>query len=529
MTAAARTAGARRPRLSLATLTLVLFLTFLDNTVVSVALADIQTRLSAGVAALQWVVDGYALPFAALMLAFGALSDRFGRKRVMLLGVAVFCAGSVIGAVAPDSSTLIAGRVVMGVGAAASEPGTLSMIRHLYSDRAERARALGVWAAVSGLALALGPVIGGVLVGLWSFRAIFWFNVAFGVLAFAGALTVLPESADPDGRAIDWLGFLLGATAISASSGAVIWGETAGYGAAHINALFAVAAVAAVGFVWQELRSPNPMLDLRFFKRGAFAGSTFVAFAVYFGIFSIFFFVALYLQIVGNATGYATAVLFLPMAGGMVVSSVFAGRWVAESGPRMPMVFGCFLAALGIILTDVRITPSAGMASIGWTLALAGVGLGVAVVPVTSTALSVIPPEHSGTAASATNTSRELGAVVGVAALGSMVNAQLTTQLSHQLAAIGIPPAFRAQVITAVTTGQFNSQAASVTKGNKALQAIVDKIINAAYGAFGHGIDLALLTAGALLAFCAVVAALTIRVRPSPSMGPGFDEPAAAV
>ncbi|HLI43380.1 MAG TPA: MFS transporter, partial [Acidimicrobiales bacterium] len=186
-----------RPRLSLATLSLVLFLTFLDNTIVSVTLSSIQGTLKTGVTGLQWVVSAYALVFASLMLPMGTVSDLLGRKKVMLAGVAVFCAGSVLGALAPDIQLLWAARGIMGLGAAASEPGTLSMIRHLYTDRRERAQALGVWAAVSGLALAAGPVIGGTLVGVWSWRAVFWFNLFFGAIAFLGALVVLPENADP--------------------------------------------------------------------------------------------------------------------------------------------------------------------------------------------------------------------------------------------------------------------------------------------------------------------------------------------
>src|SRR5579863_9902414 len=170
--------GKSRSRsLALATLLFVLFLTFLDNTIVTVVLAQVQSDLHASVSQLQWVVNGYALTFAALMLSFGTVGDVFGRKKIMLTGVAVFCLGSVIAAVAPTTDVLIAGRVVMGIGAAASEPGTLSMIRQLYPDRAQRARSLGIWAAVSSLGLALGPLIGGLLVFGWSWRAIFWFNV----------------------------------------------------------------------------------------------------------------------------------------------------------------------------------------------------------------------------------------------------------------------------------------------------------------------------------------------------------------
>ena len=197
-----------------------------------------QSDLHASVSQLQWVVNGYALTFASLMLSFGTVGDLFGRKKVMLAGVAVFCAGSVIAAVAPTTDVLIAGRVVMGIGAAASEPGTLSMIRHLYPDRAARARSLGIWAAVSSLGLALGPLIGGLLVFGWSWRAIFWFNVFFGVLAFASAAVVLPESSDPVKARFDIPGFVLGALALGSLTFGIILGETAGYRTWWIVLLF---------------------------------------------------------------------------------------------------------------------------------------------------------------------------------------------------------------------------------------------------------------------------------------------------
>jgi MFS family permease len=207
----------RRP-LALAALCGVLFLTFLDNTIVSVVLADVQTSLGVGVSGLQWVVEGYMLVFAALMLTGGTLGDLLGRKRVMLAGVGVFCGGSLLSALAPDTRTLIAGRIVMGVGAAASEPGTLSLIRHVYPERRARARALGVWAAVSGVALALGPIAGGVLVAAGGWRAVFWFNLGFGVLAGVAAAATLGESADPQGRRLDLPGLTLGASALAAAT-----------------------------------------------------------------------------------------------------------------------------------------------------------------------------------------------------------------------------------------------------------------------------------------------------------------------
>ncbi|MHB1988750.1 MAG: MFS transporter [Acidimicrobiales bacterium] len=518
---AGTSAGTTRPRLSLATLSLVLFLTFLDNTVVSVTLSNVQSTLHTGVSGLQWVVSGYALVFASLMLPAGTVSDLLGRKKVMLAGVGVFCVGSVLGALAPNIDVLWAARGIMGLGAAASEPGTLSMIRHLYTDRRERAQALGVWAAVSGLALAAGPIIGGALVGIWSWRAVFWFNLIFGLVALVGAVLVLPENSDPqEGRHFDTAGFVLGAGALAAATFAVISGETAGYRAPWIVALFAIAVAGLVCFVLVEQRAQNPILDVSFFRFPAFAGSTFIAFATYFGVFSIFFFVSLYLEVVGSQSGLRVALDFLPMAGAMVIASTFTGRWVAEMGPRIPMTFGCALGTLGIVLTGIHLSPQSGFTTLGWTLPLAGMGFGVAIVPVTSTSLGVIPPEHSGMAASATNTSRELGAVAGVAVLGSVVNGQLTVQLAKRLSSLCLLSSkghcileasrYKDLIITAVTTGSISAQAKSAEK-NKALAGAVQKVTEAAYGAFSHGLHLSLGIAAGLMSLSVIISAATIH------------------
>src|SRR5579872_3659119 len=248
----------RRRPLALASLCTVLFLTFLDNTVVSVALASIQSDLHGGVSALQWVVGSYALTFASFMLVFGMLGDKFGRKKVMLAGAGVYCVGAALAAVAPSIGILIAARSVMGLGAAASEPGTLSMIRQLYPDERSRNRALGVWAAVSGVSLALGPVLGGALVGAWSWRGIFWFDVTFGLAALAVAAMVLPESADPRAGRVDVPGTVLGGGALAALIFAIINGESAGYTAPSVLALFAVSLAAGAAFVLWERRGPTP-------------------------------------------------------------------------------------------------------------------------------------------------------------------------------------------------------------------------------------------------------------------------------
>jgi EmrB/QacA subfamily drug resistance transporter len=499
--------------LALATLLFVLFLTFLDNTIVTVVLANVQSDLHASVSQLQWVVNGYALTFAGLMLSFGTIGDLFGRKKVMLTGVAVFCAGSVIAAVAPSTDMLIAGRVVMGVGAAASEPGTLSMIRHLYPGRAERARSLGIWVAVSSLGLALGPLIGGLLVYGWSWRAIFWFNVFFGVLAFASAVIVLPESSDPVRARFDFLGFFLGALSLGSLTFGIILGETAGYRTWWIDLLFFFSLAALVTFVLAELRAKNPVLNVRYFRKAAFAGANIIAFTAYFGTFAIFFMVALYLQVVASDSPLGLALNFIPLAVGMVAASLLTGRWVALWGPRIPMATGCLLAGVGILLTNANISPHAGIGQIGWTMFIAGVGVGTAMVPVTSAALGSVPPEHSGMAASTTNTFRELGAVVGVATLGSIVNGQLTVNLVQRLTAIGIPKQFQSLVVSAVTTGTYQGEAKAATAQNHAIAHLVDEVVSAAYGAFGHGLTISLNIAGVLLLASAILAVTTVYGR----------------
>lgn len=507
--------GVRHDRLALAAVCAVLFLTFLDTTVVSVALADVQSRLHAGVTQLQWVVNGYALTFASLMMIAGSLSDRFGRKRVMLLGLSVFGAGSLLGALAPNPWVLISARVVMGIGAAASEPGTLSVIRHLYPDPEDRARALGAWAAVSGLALALGPVIGGALVGIGTWRAVFWFNVAATIAIIAVAATVVPESADPQSARLDFPGFATGAAGLGALTFAVILGESQGYRSPGVIVLFVVGVIGLVSFTRVERVRRAPMLDLSYFRLAPFSGSLIVAFVLFFGIFSIFFFTALYLAAVVGYSGYRIALEFVPMTLAMIAAAGLAGRRVALRGPRLPMAEGCVLAGAGILLSEVLLSAARPSLWLMATLALAGFGFGTSVVPVTSVTLGEVPPERSGMAASATNTSRELGAVFGTAVLGALVNAHLTADLTHRLRVLKIPANFVSIIIKAIETGTVPS---GVSSGGS----IEDKVIQAAYGAFRSGLEVALLASGAGMLAAALIAATTLRGGPNGTAGPGL-------
>lgn len=481
----------------------VLFLTFLDTTIVSVALGDIQNDLGAGVIPLQWVLNGYSLVFASLMLVAGTLGDRFGRKSVMGTGIVIFCGGSVMCAVAPSVAWLIGGRAVMGIGAAASEPGTLSVIRHLYPDRAQRARALGAWSAVSGLSLALGPVIGALLVSLDGWRLVFWFNLALGTVLLVALTLVVPNSADPQPGRVDVGGFLLGAVALGCLIYAGISGEQYGYSTPSIIALFVVAAVAGVAFVLVERRVMNPMLDLTYLKNPAIGNALFAAITIYFGVFSIFFLTALYLDVLLGYPGGRLAALFAPMAGAVVLGSTGSGFWVGLVGPRGPLMAGGAMSAGGILAARQFLDTNPPFTPLMIALAIAGFGFGVAVVPLTAAVLGHVPAARSGMAASATNTARQVGSVVGVAVLGAIVNAYLTSDLRHSL---GTGSNF---IIGLLQTG--GGQAVNQQHNLVHPTPLIAPVVNAAKVAFRDGLHAALLVSAVLILLSVLITAIVPR------------------
>ncbi|MDQ1630348.1 MAG: hypothetical protein QOC80_320 [Frankiaceae bacterium] len=503
--------GVTRSRpVALAAICVVLFLTFLDTTVISVALGGIQGDLKAGVVSLQWVVNGYALAFAGLMLVGGSIGDLLGRRKVMLAGIVAFLVGSVISALANSVGMLVAGRIVMGVGAAFCEPGTLSMLRQLFPKEKSRARALGAWTAVSGLALALGPVVGGLLVALGSWRSIFWFNLALGLFALVAAAVALPDSSDREGRRLDVAGAVLGAAWVTLLTYAIIRGERDGFTSTHILVLFGAAAVALLLFVLVETFIDDPLVDLGFFRSPTFSGANLVGFLTYFGLFTVFFFTALYLQSVPGQTAGQLARQFAPMAAGMVIAAGLTGRWVGHMGPKVPMTVGCLVGAAGVYWTDSLLAPDVAYGPLALSLLVAGVGFGIALVPVTSAALTAVPGNRSGMAASISNTSRQLGAVVAIAVLGAIVNSALSSGLQKRLTDIGIPAPLRAYVGNLVRQGGV-PDTSSVNNYPPVLRPLVQRILDTAYAAFGDGLHTCFTIAAILLVAGAVVSAVAVR------------------
>jgi MFS family permease len=488
---------------ALCTVLAVLFLTFLDTTIVSVALGSIQNDLGAGVIPLQWVLNAYSLVFASLMLVAGSLGDRLGRKWIMAVGIVIFCGGSVMCAVAPSVGWVIGGRAVMGMGAAASEPGTLSVIRQLYPDRAQRARALGAWSAISGLSLALGPVIGALLVNLDDWRAVFWFNLGLGVVLLVALVLFVPDSSDPQPGRVDGGGFLLGALSLGSLIYAGISGEQYGYGTWWIDGLFVLAGLAGIGFVMVEHRVVSPMLDLKYLKDAAVSNALFAAVAIYFGVFSIFFVTALYLDVLVGYSGGKLAGVFAPMAFAIVAGSVGAGFWVGLVGPRGPLIAGCAISGGGILAAREYLNAHPPFAPVAVCLAIAGLGFGVSVVPLTSAVLGHVPASRSGMAASATNTARQVGSVIGVAALGAIVNSYLTSHLKQTLGSSS------SYIIGLLETG--GSDAAGQQQNLANPPEVIKPIVDAAKSAFRDGLQAALLVSALLILLAGVITAIVPR------------------
>jgi predicted MFS family arabinose efflux permease len=350
-----------------------------------------------------------------------------------------------------------------------------------------------------------------VLTGLWSWRAIFWFNLVFGLTALIIAALILPESADPTAARVDTAGALLGAGALATFVFAIIDSESAGFGSVEVIVLLCLSAVGVAAFVWRERHVENPLLDLRYLRIPQFSTSNVVAFCTYFSTFAIFFFTALYLIIVVSLSGYRLALVFLPMTVLMIVASVFAGRWTAVVGPRWSITIGCLLLAVGLFLAPGYLSQHPSYGPLIVALALAGIGIGTTVVPITSSVLSAVPPQRSGMAASATNTSREIGAVTGVAILGSLMFSRLNTSLTAQMNHLHVQPIYQGLVRTAIETGNFSVPPYLAGSLKKLEQELTD----VAYSAFHEGLSAALYLSAALALAAALLALITLRSRPA--------------
>jgi EmrB/QacA subfamily drug resistance transporter len=409
-----------RPWLVLAICCLSLFLVSIDNTITNVALPSIQRDLSAPVSGLQWIVAAYTLVVASLLVLSGSTADRIGRRRVFQTGLVVFSTGSLLCSLAPSLAWLVAFRVLQAIGGSMLNPVALSIVTNIFTEPRARARAIGMWAGVVGISLALGPVLGGLLTQTVGWRAIFWVNVPIGVSALVLTAIFVPESRAPRPRQLDPVGQVLVLVTLTSLTFGIIEGPSRGWTALPILGCFALAALALAGLLTYERQHREPLLDPWYFRSVPFSGANLMAVCAFAALAGFLFLNTLYLQDGRHFSALAAGLATLPLAAMSVVFAPLSGRLVAARGPRPPLVLaGVFLGTGAALLTGVGDeTP---MAQLLIAYALFGFGFAMVNSPITYTAVSGMPLAQSGVAAAVASTSRQLGQSLGVAVIGSAV------------------------------------------------------------------------------------------------------------
>jgi EmrB/QacA subfamily drug resistance transporter len=494
--------NAREKVIVLLTMCFALAMAMLDNTVVNVALPNISEKLGAGVSGLQWIVDGYVLAFASLLLTGGILGDRYGRKRMFLAGLAVFTLASLSCGISQSTGQLIAFRALQGIGAALLMPGTLSIITVTFPPH-ERAKAIGLWAGVSGIALALGPTLGGWMVEHIGWQSIFFLNVPIGVAAFLVGARTITESVSEEERQLDIPGLFLGTSALFSATYGLIEANQKGWGDPLIVSSLVAAGILLVAFLSWELRSPHAMMPLRFFRIPAFSAGNTVAFAVSLGMFASFFFLSLYMQIIHGYSPFQAGVRFLPMTLAIVVTAPNAGKYASKHGSRGPMTYGLVLAGAGLLFLGTQLQVDTSFWVLLPVYTIMGHGMASVMAPMTAAVMNAVGPQRAGLGSAMTNTSRETGGVFGIALLGTILTTKLKASFTPALTGLGLSGSQSAAIATAGGHGTLDPSLL------KKLGLSPEQMagVNHAFGqSFMDGFHVALVVAGLVLVVAAIIA-----------------------
>ncbi|MEV7127588.1 MFS transporter [Streptomyces sp. NPDC093260] len=427
------------------------FMVLLDNTIVGAALPDMQRRLGTQLTGLQWIVDAYVLLVAMLLLSGGVFADRFGRKRVYLTGVAVFTVASLVCSLAPSLGWLVTGRLLQGIGAAALSPASLALLAAAYPVPRERVKAIGLWAGLSGIGLAAGPVAGGVLTQAFGWPAIFLVNLPIGLLLLLLGRRHLEETRNPNAPAIDVPGTVLSVLAVGALTYGLIEGGARGWTSPVILSGFAAAALLLAAFLTVEARHPAPMLPPRLFRQRLFTVSNTAMVVVGFALMGSSFFFSQFFVYVQGSSILRAGLQTLPMSLAMVVVSPYAGRLAARYGFRVVVTTGLALAGLGLLALGT-VHADTGYTNVWWRLALVGTGFALTLSPLTGAAIQAVSPQEGGLASGVSSTTRQIGAVLGVALLGAVVRTRQSGGASFEA---GLDSAFLAAGAVTLATAVF--------------------------------------------------------------------------
>jgi len=419
----------------LAILAFALALISLDNTIVNVALPSLQEDLNATTAELQWVVDAYSVLFAGTLLLAGSLGDRFGRKRVLLIGLVVFGLGSLAAGAAPDATSLIACRALMGIGGAFIMPSTLSILVQTFRAPAERAQAIGVWAAVAGVGVAIGPIVGGVLLEHFSWHAVFLVNPPLVIIVLALTVLFVPESKDETRPQLDLRGAALSSLGLIALVTFIVELPDSGLTTLTVGALIAAIIFLSV-FVWWEKRAPRPLLPMELFGQRVFTVAVVMVGLVYFALMGALFFLPQFLQLVQGLSPLQSGVGMLPGAGGLLVASLASPRISERWGARNTVVTGIGLVTAGLFSMSF-VEPMTSYPYVGFALGLTGIGMGLTLPQATNAVLSKVPRERSGMGSAVNDAVSELGGSFGVAVLGGIVAYFYRAKIDEAITSLG--------------------------------------------------------------------------------------------
>lgn len=499
---------ARRKWLTLGVMCIALFMVMLDNTVVNVALPSIQRDLGSSIAGLEWIVNGYTLSFAVLLATGGRMGDIFGRRRMFVFGVVVFTLSSLTAGVAPDQTALVVSRVAQGIGAAFMMPGTLSIITDAFPAE-ERGKAIGTWAGVSALALAIGPVLGGYFTEYVSWRMIFFINLPVGLMAVVAASMFVRESRDTTvGRDVDYPGVAVLTVLLTALVLALIEGNTWGWSSPAVIGLFAVALLAIPAFVAVEQRSAAPIIDFPLFHSRNFIGAVTVAFIISFAMLGVFFFLALYMQNILGYTALEAGVRFLPTTLVIMLVAPVSGRMADRIGPRWPIVGGMVLLTISLYLFS-RIEVTTTFSDLLPAFLILGFGIAMTMSPMSTAAMNAVVVNKAGAASGILSMFRMVGGTFGVALLGALFQWQAKHHLKEMLANSGIPGLDLGEIARQLSGGV--PQGAAGLPPGKAEQLAV-----AARESFVYGLSHAMVLSVAVALVGVAVALVLIRDRSRP-------------
>lgn len=508
------TAGGSRRWVVLGVLCLALLVVGIDGTIVNVALPSLVRELGATSTELQWIVDAYTIIFASFLLIAGSTGDRFGRKRCFVAGMVVFGGGSLACALVASPGGLIAFRAVQGFGAALIMPATLSILTNVFRDDAERARAISIWAGVSGLGVAIGPLAGGYLLEHFWWGAIFLVNVPIVVVAVVAALVLVPESRDANIGKLDVLGTALSTVGLVGLLFGIIEGPNQGWSSPLVIGAFVIAAVLLTAFGFWERSIDHPILDLSFFKNARFSAASIAVTLVFFAMFGSLFFVSQYLQFVLDYSALKSGAALLPVAASLMVSALLSAVLVGRLGSKVIVTTGLVLVAAALYWCSF-LTVSSGYGIIAGVLVLIGIGMGLAMAPATDSIMGSLPPEKAGVGSAVNDTTREIGGALGVAILGSITTATYASKIAAN-------PDFAAaqQASPKLAAAVQDSVGAASLVAEHLPPAIAAKLTEVANAAFVSAIDRAVIV-GALVALGGALVALLFlpaRARGSESL-----------